>query len=110
MTSGLLQFFVVGHLPAHLQVVSEPFARFAHHMHDKPKNSLVELEGLLVWVERELPLNPERTWAVIKLEDAKRLYCAAWKDEDAYRDGVLRKVLEAKDCAVRAILYKEPQS
>jgi ferritin-like protein len=36
------------------------------------------------WVDTELPNNPEKTTA-------------------------LRKLLEAKDCAVRAMIYKEPE-
>lgn len=62
----MLQFFNYGHLPAHLQTISMPFALLADKM-----------------VE-ELPSNPERTV-------------------------MLRKLLEAKDCAVRALLYKEPE-
>lgn len=62
---GILQFFDYGHLPAHLQAVSMPFAQLADRM------------------VRTLPANPERTVA-------------------------LRKLLEAKDCAVRALIYKEP--
>jgi hypothetical protein len=57
----LLQFFEFKHLPAHLQEVSEPFARLAAGIVDS------------------LPRTPERTVA-------------------------LRKLLEAKDCAVRAKL------
>lgn len=60
----ILQFFSYQHLPAHLQLVSEPFASLA---------------DLLV---ATLPRNPERTVA-------------------------LRKLLEAKDAAVRARLAKE---
>lgn len=65
MHDRLLQFFNYGHLPAHLQKVSMPFALLADQ------------------IVRELPANPERTVA-------------------------LRKLLEAKDCAVRALIYKEP--
>ena len=64
-TAGILQFFEYGHLPAHLQEISLPFATLADKM--------VQL----------LPSNPERTV-------------------------MLRKLLEAKDCAVRALLYKNP--
>lgn len=62
----LLQFFVFNHLPAHLQIISEPFAALAQQ------------------IVKTIPGNPERTVA-------------------------LRKLLEAKDCAVRAIIYKEPE-
>jgi len=59
----ILQFFFYGHLPDHLQAVSEPFGRLAQTLVDN------------------LPRNPERTVA-------------------------LRKLLEAKDAAVRARLYQ----
>ncbi len=64
MPERLLQFFVYGHLPTHLQEVSRPFRDLAHHLVDN------------------LPSNPERTVA-------------------------LRKLLESKDCAVRALLYED---
>jgi hypothetical protein len=57
------QFFSYEHLPPHLKEVSAQFA------------------GLMTWILRELPRNPERTVA-------------------------LRKLLEAKDAAVRARLSK----
>jgi len=60
-----MQFFAWGHLPAHLQEVSRPFA------------------ALAAQIVSDLPQNPERTVA-------------------------LRKLLEAKDAAVRAKLYVEP--
>lgn len=60
-TIALLRYFEYGHLPAHLQMVSMPFAELANH------------------VAVELPAGPEVT------------VC-------------LRKLLEAKDCAVRAAL------
>lgn len=59
----ILQFFAFEHLPAHLQLVSAPFASLAND------------------VIMKLPRNPERTVA-------------------------LRKLLEAKDAAVRASLAK----
>jgi hypothetical protein len=59
----ILQFFAYGHLPGHLQVVSQPFGNLAEH------------------IVKMLPRNPERTVA-------------------------LRKLLEAKDAAVRAHLFK----
>jgi hypothetical protein len=58
----MLQFFQYSHLPAHLQVISEPFCRLAEQ------------------IVAEHARNPERT------------VC-------------LRKLLEAKDCAVRSKLY-----
>lgn len=64
MSNSLLQFFQYEHLPAHLQIVSQPFCELATR------------------VDSSLPSNAEKTVA-------------------------LRKLLEAKDCAVRAILFKE---
>ena len=61
----LLQFFAFGHLPPHLQAVSEPFCRLALHVARSPIR------------------NAEHTTA-------------------------LRKLLEAKDCAVRAQIYIDP--
>jgi hypothetical protein len=61
----VLQFFEYDHLPAHLQVISKPFADLAHKMSGS-------LEG------------PELT------------VC-------------LRKLLESKDCAVRAALTKKKE-
>lgn len=59
----ILQFFKYDHLPAPMQVVSQPFHDLAHEIFAR------------------LPRNPERTVA-------------------------LRKLLEAKDCAVRALIFK----
>jgi len=62
----ILQFFAYGHLPPHLQAVSQPFCDLAY--------TLVE----------SLPANTER-------------------------DAAFRKLLEAKDAAVRAKLYVTKQ-
>ena len=51
------------------------------HLQDVSK----KFHDLAVWMVSELPRNPERTVG-------------------------LRKLLEAKDCAVRAELYKEPEA
>ena len=59
----MMQFFAWGHLPAHLQEASAPFAQLAE------------------FIFRHLPRNAERTVA-------------------------FRKLLEAKDCAVRSRLVK----
>lgn len=74
----ILQFFNYKHLPEHLQAVSKPFHDLAHAI----------VEGKPGWLDDgtpvqydALPRNPERTVA-------------------------LRKLLEAKDAAVRALLAK----
>lgn len=74
----ILQFFAYAHLPAHLQAVSRPFCDLAHAI---VKGDNVPESGT-VTIGAALPRNPERTVA-------------------------LRKLLEAKDAAVRAVLAKE---
>ncbi len=78
MQDKLLQFFSYEHLPPHLQAVSKPFHDLAHAI---VKGDNVPESGT-VTIGGPLPSNPERTVA-------------------------LRKLLEAKDCAVRAVLFKE---
>lgn len=78
MTEHILQFFAYQHLPPHLQAVSKPFCDLAHAI----------VGGDDAFVDRvvmstALPRNPERTVA-------------------------LRKLLEAKDAAVRALVAKDP--
>lgn len=73
----LLQFFDYKHLPPHLQLISKPFCDLAHAI---VKGDNVPESGT-VTIGAGLPRNPERTVA-------------------------LRKLLEAKDCAVRAELSK----
>jgi hypothetical protein len=75
----ILQFFAYAHLPAHLQAVSRPFCDLAHAI---VKGDNVPEAGT-VTLGGPLPRNPERTVA-------------------------LRKLLEAKDAAVRALLAKDP--
>lgn len=73
----LLQFFAYEHLPPHLQIVSKPFCDLAHAI---VKGDNVTAAGEVA-IHGPLPRNPERTVA-------------------------LRKLLEAKDCAVRAVLFQ----
>ena len=73
----ILQFFAYEHLPPHLAMVSKPFADLAHAI---VLGGNVPEAGT-VTIGNPLPRNPERTVA-------------------------LRKLLEAKDAAVRAVLSK----
>jgi hypothetical protein len=75
---SILQFFAYGHLPPHLQAVSKPFCELAHAI--VYGDGVVE-SGNPSPMASALPRNPERTVA-------------------------LRKLLEAKDAAVRALLFK----
>lgn len=76
-TEHILQFFRYDHLPPHLAAVSKPFADLAHAI---VLGDNVPEAGT-VTLGNALPRNPERTVA-------------------------LRKLLEAKDAAVRALLAK----
>ena len=78
MNDRMLQFFGYEHLPPHLQAISKPFHDLAWVL---VMGDNVPESGT-VTIGGPLPSNPERTVA-------------------------LRKLLEAKDCAVRALLYKE---
>lgn len=101
MKSELMQFFEFAHLPPKLQAVSQPFCLMADRVHNFTNEAHGELGGLIAWVETDLPSNQEATWALLKLQDAQRMLAT-----NQSRDEVLRKVLEAKDCAVRAFLFK----
>ena len=70
----VLQFFKYKHLPAHLQAVSKPFCDLAHAMAEGDGPESGTVTFGLI-----LPDNPEKTVA-------------------------LRKLLEAKDAAVRTLL------
>ena len=75
----IMQFFAYSHLPPHLQAVSKPFCDLALAI-------VGDERGMPEGTPTQFPLprNPERTVA-------------------------LRKLLEAKDAAVRALLAKEPE-
>jgi len=73
----ILQFFAYAHLPPHLQAVSKPFGDLAQAIVNGDNGA----ESGNVTIGGPLPRNPERTVA-------------------------LRKLLEAKDAAVRALLAK----
>lgn len=73
----ILQFFAYAHLPPHLQAVSKPFGELAQAIVHGDNGAA----SGNVTLGGPLPRNPERTVA-------------------------LRKLLEAKDAAVRALLAK----
>ncbi len=77
MSEHILQFFHYEHLPPHLAEVSKPFANLARAIVGDERGMP---EGTSI--QFPLPRNPERTAA-------------------------LRKLLEAKDAAVRARLAKD---
>jgi hypothetical protein len=75
----ILQFFAYSHLPPHLQQVSMPFCQMAHAIVSGDNCA----ESGNVTIGSPLPCNYERTVA-------------------------LRKLLEAKDAAVRALVAHAP--
>ncbi len=77
-TEHIIQFFAYEHLPPHLAMVSRPFCELAHAI---VRGDNCAESGTCTF-GGPLPRNPERTVA-------------------------LRKLLEAKDAAVRALLAKE---
>lgn len=74
----ILQFFRYGHLPPELQMIAKPFCELAHAM--VLGDNRVESGNITLGAA--LNRNPERTVA-------------------------LRKLLEAKDAAIRSELYQE---
>lgn len=113
--SELLQFFAYEHLPPRLQAVSKPFGeaaralaalspedlRKAQGQHDQEPASKILYELTLLMDTGLLPCNTEATWCVVKLSEARAVACSG-----ASLDMVLRRVLEAKDCAVRSLVFK----
>lgn len=114
MTQDVLQFFVYAHLPPRLHAVSKVFCDSAAALSsmtqaqvdveiDRWKNyRLTSLFSFLNrTVDEVVPSNAESTWALIKINEAADMLAALDP-----MDKVLRRLLEAKDCAVRAVLYR----
>lgn len=115
-THELLQFFAYAHLPPHLQEVSKPFCELAQNLLSLGESEFRARAAELI-AERETawqgePLvNCEEAMAGQKLHEAwKRSKSSEFFEPstERVRDKVLRLVLEAKDCAVRAVLYQAP--
>lgn len=110
----ILQFFTYEHLPVNLQVVSKPFGDTAKKLASMTDEQLGEQRHLryhhqaanvfsvLCWfIDNNTPPNEEATCAVVKIGEAGDMF-----DGGAPMKDVLRRLLEAKDCAVRALLFK----
>jgi hypothetical protein len=111
MAHPLLQFFTYEHLPPRLKAVSQAFAVEAGRIDDCPgpcitADVLPFFEGLYSFVEA-LPGNTEREEALRKMR-AVRSFARGYGTEAGGmgKGGALRLLLEAKDCAVRAVLFK----
>lgn len=81
-TQHILQFFAYQHLPPHLQAVSRPFCELACAVANGQQPDDEAAGCIIINKGAPLPDNPERLEA-------------------------LRKLLEAKDCAVRALVAKD---
>lgn len=120
MAHALRQFFSFGHLPDHLKAASEPFASVADAVvanalgssADEDLVRTTELERDLARLSAfvaELPVNIESNEAMRKLASiGLDLYSVEVGQRFAHITDVMRILLEAKDCAVRSVLYKEP--
>jgi hypothetical protein len=117
----LLQFFTYAHLPEHLQAVSKPFCELAEKLARMTPDArrgtdwsggyldVRELRERVrgkrtmsdVPVPRLVPPNSQAEWCEQKLNEAEDSVI-----ERRGLDDVLQSVLEAKDCAVRAVLFK----
>jgi hypothetical protein len=100
MTHYLMQFFTFAHLPPHLQVASAPFAELASKVQagERLHGDFYALRDAI----KTLPDNPQRERALAKIH-------RAWHEAATnHTEYALHLLLEAKDCAVRAVLFKEP--
>lgn len=107
-THHVSQFFAYHHLPEPLRSMSAKFAR-THDAVFYPNNGRDALARLKGELEESLPLNPERDRCLIKMHVACNpgLDMAAQYCVKAERELILRMLLEAKDCAVRALIARD---
>jgi hypothetical protein len=112
----ILQFFKYSHLPDNLQVMSKPFyltaMTLAEYTPEQLEKEIMFIEDsqadsifsiLRSLIDTITPANPEATWAVVKIGEAARMLVNEPNDEGM--KAVLRRLLEAKDCAVRSLIY-----
>lgn len=112
MRHDLLQFFAYAHLPPRLQVASEPFGAVADAIDGEPSSIVVgaalqrRVEALQLRLG-SLPDNAESREAQSKLNRLRSMLHAFPNGEGGVsKSYALRELLEAKDCAVRAVLFK----
>lgn len=89
----ILRFFRFDHLPARLEAVSRPFAELAVRLVTLPlSGEVMEIPSNLTFPDPfDAPVSPEWTWCLRAVDPAERATA-------------LRKLLEAKDAAVRSVL------
>lgn len=93
----IMQFFTYAHLPPHLQARSKPFADLAAKIFDLSPEVADGFAALSELIRETTPPNPETTVALDKINQSR---CAAGKGL------ALRRLLEGKDAAVRALIAK----
>ena len=114
MTQSILQFFACEHLPPLLRAVSQLFQDVAvviatmtpaEVVREIERRNLFENSSLFAKLNTDLnlvlPANDEATWAFLKLQQAADMFMAG-----EAMSLVLRQLLESKDCAVRAMMFK----
>lgn len=111
MGSWMLQWFDFGQLPPHLQAISVLFQTLANDIYTG-NGGLAGISKLVAFIETNLGASPEATWAQthlnsarLKLEQNVGLHGTNKWDMDL----ILRDVLQAKDCAVRARVWQVKQ-
>lgn len=97
--SEILQFFAYGHLPPRLQAASKLFAVAAQDL------SVASLNRLASELADMLPDNYQGDRAMRKVACAVRLFTGT-DQVNGQRALALDALIEAKDCAVRSILFK----
>jgi hypothetical protein len=115
MAHELMQFFTYEHLKdGALKDASRPFCELARQIDSVPPEAMPTAGRDMLWgfhneYEEAFPLrNTECCWALIKLKSAA-LAIQQHEARDNLRNvhaSVLRYLLEAQDCAVRAVLWK----
>lgn len=103
----VLHFFKWDHLPPHLQGMSKLFAELAEKLDDmddvtRGTEGYAQAELLRTKLTKKLPKNLMKELCIDKLREVEDS-CF----EDYTLSEVLLSLLEAKDCAVRALLLKE---
>lgn len=101
----VMMFFSYEHLPAHLREVSRPFCELAQSMVGTT-DAVEVIDGRLIATSDAYalaaPRNTEAHWVGLKLAAARRVLTRGEGTSADRLCHALRKVLEAKDCAVRA--------
>lgn len=104
---NFIEYFHTAHLPAHLAAASEPFcdvARVAIISMERAATPLLALAGKLEQDEAQTP-HPQRRIALDKIDVLLDEWCQVAAPDDGPAPAAdMQLLLEAKDCAVRALV------